>query len=81
MDSERQVLCMERQALSIFLLAEQDALDFAAQIAQMIVVHQAAEVQHFCTVSLAVQAVQHGNKAASQAGKNNITDMDKTTKL
>lgn len=70
----------ERQALAIFLLAEQDALDFAAQITQVIVVHQTAEVQHFRTVPLAVQAVQHGNKAASQAGKNNITDMDKTTK-
>ena len=67
--------------MAALLFGKEDTLDLTAQISQMIVVHQAAEVQHFCTVSLAVQAVQHGNKAASQAGKNNITDMDKTTKL
>ena len=47
----------------------------------MVVIHQTAEVQHIGVVPLAVQAVQHGDKAASQARKNNVADMDKTTKI
>ena len=38
----------------------------------MVVVHQRTEVEHIRVVPLAVQTVQHGDKAASQAGKNNI---------
>ena len=38
----------------------------------MVVIHQAAEVEHIRIVALAVQAVQHGDEAASQAGKNDV---------
>ena len=45
----------------------------------MVIVHQTAEVEHIRVISLAVQTVQNRDKPASQAGKHNITDMDKTT--
>ncbi len=62
------------------LFAVQDRPDFTAQVPQMVVVHQGAEVKHIGVVALAVQAVQNGHKPASQRWENVVTNMDKTTK-
>ena len=58
--------------LTAGFLAVQDGLDFTAQIPQMVVVHQGAEVEHIRVAALAVQAVQNGDEPASQAGKYSV---------
>ena len=58
--------------LAAGLFAEKNGFDFIAQIPKMVVVHQAAEVKHIGAVTLAVQAVQHGHKAASQGGEHSV---------
>ena len=72
---------IRRNKLAAGFLAVQDGLDFTAQIPQMVVVHQGAEVEHIRVAALAVQAVQNRDEPASQAGKYSVTDMDKTTKI
>ena len=62
------------------LFIEKDGFDLIAQIPQMVVIHQTAEVKHIGAVALAVQAVQHRHKAAPQGGEHSVTNMDKTTK-
>ena len=48
--------------LSAGLFAVKNRPDFAAQIAQMVIVHETAEVQHIRIVALRVEAVQNGNE-------------------
>ena len=65
--------------MTALLLGKEDTLNLTAQIPQMVVVHQAAEVKHIRVIPLAVQTIQKGDKPASQAGEHDIADMDKTT--
>ena len=52
------------------------------EVFQVVVVHQAAEVQHIRVIALAVQTVEDGHKAAAQRGENDVgiaSDLHKIT--
>ena len=58
--------------LAAFLFGVKDRPDFTGQVFEMVVVHQAAEVQHISVVALAVQTVQHRNEPAAKAGEHHV---------